>query len=374
MATPRCQRCVARGLTCFYPGRAIQAERSNQVRHLLAPANDNSIQSSASSSAGSTHYDSSEELLFPSEQDNFLDESFLNSINESSELQLIDPAIVDEMVRQEIEEDHIIAGSCYQARTEFCARVYQNFPKQFVDLGSTPFIHNTWMRENYMPVLQDAMSCCALYCSKTPENETLVFRDVEMKAQKLVRDTNLFIIDVKDLLTAVQAMILYQVIRLFDGNIRQRAQAEEHEAILRMWTTQLKSHFRHSGSEMRTLNDPDGPDWTTWILSESIRRTVLSSYMLDGTYTFLKQGYDHVASKIRIMSFTAHTALWDANSEYSWRQAYHDTDRLEINIRNCTSSLMKARPNDLCDIGKMILAAHEGVEYFKEWLGKEKLV
>jgi hypothetical protein len=55
------------------------------------------------------------------------------------------------------------------------------------------------------------------------ENQAPVSRNLEHKQQQLIASIDLFLISNTDLLVAVQALLLYQMIRLLDGDIRLRA-------------------------------------------------------------------------------------------------------------------------------------------------------
>ena len=48
---------------------------------------------------------------------------------------------------------------------------------------------------------------------------------------------------VEDNLLVLQALILYQIIRLFDGDVRQRANAERHLELLDSWTLRLQQNY-----------------------------------------------------------------------------------------------------------------------------------
>ena len=104
-----------------------------------------------------------------------------------------------------------------------------------------------------------------------------------------------------DLLASVQALLLYQIIRLL---VRQRADAEVGEAVLIAWNEQLQGRIQLQSlsADPESSSDSQEPltisTWQDWIISESVKRTVLTSYMLQGVYSFLKLGYDKVSGKV----------------------------------------------------------------------------
>ncbi|EKG09998.1 GsfR2 [Macrophomina phaseolina MS6] len=90
--------------------------------------------------------------------------------------------------------------------------------------------------------------------------------------------------------------------------------------------------------------------------------------MLKGFYEYLKFGYDELS--VKGLSITAQAALWDAQSEFGWRTAYCERDRLEMRLAHWESDLANARPDDLEELGVLTMAAYRGLESTAEWLGK----
>ncbi|KAL1617732.1 hypothetical protein SLS56_010868 [Neofusicoccum ribis] len=226
------------------------------------------------------------------------------------------------------------------------------------------------------PVLQDALSACALYCLKNRENQTLVLRNVEQKAQQLVASTDTLLLSTAELLFSVQALLLYQIIRLFDGDIRLRAQAEADEATLMAWTVHLKAHMQQvvpslppSAGALSPVQ-VTAPDWHRWLVKESIRRTVFTAFTLKGVYDYLKYGSDEESGRIHRLCYTAQAALWDAQSENGWRAAYCEQERLELRMESFNEDIAKATPGDLEELSLIVLAIYWGVETVEEWLGK----
>ena len=131
----------------------------------------------------------------------------------------------------------------------------------FVFQGRTLFIQSC---------LYHAFVICALYLAMNETNKIAVFHTMELKVAELIHESNEASWSIADNLAGVQALILVHIIQLFDGDIRQRALAEQHEAILVRWTDQL---------QMRTKNElvaSTSPIWSSWIFVESLHRTSLS--------------------------------------------------------------------------------------------------
>jgi hypothetical protein len=282
--------------------------------------------------------------------------------------------VFEDAVAQQVPNDieRIPSGTTAQARVEFAAKKLAVIPKIFSQQGQTMFIHRHLFQERNCLVLQDALSACALYCLKNTENQTLVFRNLEHKRKQLISSIDPLAAPKMDLLEALQALILYQIISLFDGDIRLRAQAEADEPVLLMWAAQLtlRTHQTQpppSPAEAQSLPGSTSTHWRRWLVEESSRRTLITAFMLKGVYSFLKLGYDTVPDMR--MSFTAQAALWNSQSEISWRRAYYERERLEVRVTHWDEAIAKARPDDLEELGVLIMVMLKGIETAGEWLG-----
>ena len=276
-------------------------------------------------------------------------------------------------------------------RVEFVARRLAAIPRRFASQAQTMFIHRMNFQYTCPTALQDAMSACALYSMKTEANQALVFGHVQQKCQQLVTSTDAQSASKTELLAALQALVLYQMIRLFDGDVHLRALAEADESVTLQWANRLKTllrdstvvrhsaaspitrvGFHSSSSHQRGISVDSSDNWQYWLTTESIRRTIITTYVLSGIYNFLKLGYDGPTPDLRL-SFTAQTALWGAQSESGWRWAREDAnvENLEIRVDRWDETIMKARPEDLEDMGVCVMVMLWGVEGARGWLGRE---
>lgn len=284
----------------------------------------------------------------------------------------------------------ITTGSHFQARTEYAGRRFANQPLALARSGQTAFIHHTQVGSS--PALQDALAASALHAVRNPANAALVRGEIARRSAMLVATTNAAVAATAtsgleldqgrdldpdmDLLSPVQALIVYQCIRLFareDGDFSQQAQAERDEEALRDWTSRL---WRRS---LRPFGDGGGGGigWKAWVWEESVRRTVLAARMLIGVYTFLKQGWDQEENKVGPLGFTARAALWEARSAPEWNAAWaRGGARLEVTMRTWHRDMRDAAPEDAEELGVILRAMMFGLEALEEWLGggREALV
>ncbi|KAF3388793.1 Transcription factor gsfR2 [Penicillium rolfsii] len=113
----------------------------------------------------------------------------------------------------------------------------------------------------------------------------------------------------EELLASAQALMLFHIIQLFDGDVRQRSIAERNMDTLRTWTTRLQVQAEDLGH---------ASSWEEWIFAESIRRTVIFSLLIDSLYSSLKHGYCTNVKLLSMLPFTAGSKLWDLNTSAAW--------------------------------------------------------
>jgi hypothetical protein len=174
-------------------------------------------------------------------------------------------------------------------------------------------------------------------------------------------------------------LLLYQIIRLFDGDIRLRAEAEVDAVVQVRWTVELLKYFRPlkaSGDGVDGMEGVEGPkmDWQEWLFDESVRRTILTSYMIQGVYSFLKEGMDPVCGKVDKLSFTARAELWEAPSEFRWNDAWAKTPPYEIRISEWDTDAAGIGLGECDELGLIMMAVIKDLDLTTQWVGNENLV
>lgn len=168
------------------------------------------------------------------------------------------------------------------------------------------------------PFYQDLLTTAMLYTQKSPSTQSLVFRILELKAKTLVSHfSNCPAWPIDDGLVAVQTLLVYQIIRLFDGDIRLRGAAERDFVHLENWTGNLQQTYLSS-----TLALPDAALYDRWVYLESARRTIMMSVFLQGMYAQLRDGACPLVPQLAElpMSITA-GRLWRFSEDKWWDRA-----------------------------------------------------
>jgi hypothetical protein len=200
-----------------------------------------------------------------------------------------------------------------QEQIEFCIGQFKAFIPQLVRNNRSPFIHHD-LYPNMPPVVyQNLLGISAMYCQKSPQNQTIIFSMLDNRISSLIESSKSSLWSTKDYLVGVQVLIIYQIIRLFDGDIRQRANAERHLGILETWTFQLNSTSNICSDDCAT----ESP-YQRWVFIESARRTVIMSIMVQAMYSLLKDGFCTSIPLMATLPVSADGALWGASEETWW--------------------------------------------------------
>lgn len=227
----------------------------------------------------------------------------------------------------------------------------QSWLKRWVEEGHSPLTHRQLYRDHMPDCVQDAFTSLTAYYAATPATKPATMRMINSRANKLVQSQVYLDLDPSDFavggitldtlthVSRTQALFIYQMIRLYDGDIRSRADAELHRDVLHAWACQMfasarldctgaallchqdaiNTYFPPVNGLVTTLNQavPSDPPslWRAWILAESVRRTYLMVTFMLSVYHNLEHGWSVCPGGV---SFTAGNGLWDAETPWTW--------------------------------------------------------
>lgn len=175
----------------------------------------------------------------------------------------------------------------------------KSFVSDFAFHSHNSFIHPLYSHnpdESLPTPFTDALSLCALHTLKSPHT----FFILDSKLSNLISASERDYWSTYDWLLAVQVFILYQIIRLWSSNERQKLNAERQIPLLMQWTNQLQIEYvgllaQGMDSKPSTGNCSEKSQiqdyHKRWVLLESIRRTVMVSFVLQCLYGGCKDGY-----------------------------------------------------------------------------------
>ena len=270
---------------------------------------------------------------------------------------------------------------------------------QWVNEGSNPFIHSRLYQTRFPRSIQDAYTALHCYLHKTAKNEQIIFQIIEDRAKSLLSEhgnlpgslrpesvrLSVSSLDALEHLARVQALLVYQIIGLYDGNIRLRHLAESNIPVLDSWLHQMVQHASQAvylgssisssardqtavGLSMSDIAHSDNQLWYSWILAESIRRTWLVASGMQGIYLAIQQGGKCPAC-LGGMMFTTRQGVWEANSAPVWEKLCLEVNVGLLHLAESDQLFTQAEPGDVNEFSKVMLEIVFGREKVQRWSG-----
>jgi hypothetical protein len=222
----------------------------------------------------------------------------------------------------------------------------------------------------------DAHACCALYLAKNEINAFVIFRSIDIRVQDLLASP--LPSTPEETLARVQALLLYQIILLFDGDILARAATEATTTALFDAALALMNHITSEppSISLSTATLPLYPVaaardfWAFWIFQESARRTVLITFFLLQTSRMLSRQLPLQCDGKAYLcqSWTMSSYLWNARDPLEFALAWKDKKHYVVANADFSEFLDGARGDDLETFGKIFLTALIGIDEAKGWL------
>ncbi|EHK50321.1 hypothetical protein TRIATDRAFT_211696 [Trichoderma atroviride IMI 206040] len=225
--------------------------------------------------------------------------------------------------------------------------------QQWVNDCSCPFIHAHLYKDDLPSCIQNAFTATAAYFTKTAANKGLILRIIEGHCNKLLDQLEDGLDVTEDTIASgtfnhlarTQALLIYQIIRLFDGDIRSRAQAENNMDLL--FVAAL---------------------WHAWYVAESIRRTYVAIIFVQGMYQTLKQGWAFCPGGV---SFTVTNGLWDSPSAHTWWELFLRDTAPPAQSLQLERLLHENQPAEVDTFVQPLLVASYGHERVDQWIAQQ---
>ena len=163
------------------------------------------------------------------------------------------------------------------------------------------------------------------------------------------------------LLAVTQALILFLIQHAFGQKDLTSKPIETGFQVLMKWRTLLWSRG------FRAMPDDLTP-WQSWLLGESVRPTILMSYLVEGTYSARRRGWCIHRLFVYALPFSTQGSLWLADTEDEWSalvgtnvNTVGDTAQELVSFEEFTRTFAKTpfQPGD--DLfQKLLLISHHG--------------
>ncbi|EUC40828.1 hypothetical protein COCMIDRAFT_107770 [Bipolaris oryzae ATCC 44560] len=313
---PFCKRCFVKGLDCAYPTppKTPVSVRDTEIviRHTDTPPRDSSQPATATiasaSATAATNAATSVEPDCDFARDPWIvlrrdggessesDEASLSSSSESSPevwmghdnsltarlplRRTLLPTVVVPVLLNEQQSTFVIEGLCSLVTSMACS-------------GTTHFLHRNLFADHDQPVAyQDCVALSALYMAQNASyTGNILVNSINAKIAALVKEAPTW--SLMQHLAAVQALIIYQIIRLFDPILGAQEQAVKHNVLLEQWATSL---FHRSCYDMPFFAD----ERSRWVFTESLRRTLFMAVFTRCSWSVFTCG--GLASQVHVLA------------------------------------------------------------------------
>jgi len=400
---PSCVRCAARGRSCVYPpsrSRAASSSRpllSNALRGSVPSVEDGLLADLASNTSSSTA-----DLTHADEH--MLDLTISLSDNDLA----APPSLTEEPSVPATRADWFLGPETWsishrvvtsadvpigKATMKKYIAVLQSWFERWVTTGSNPFIHPRLYSADFPTCVQVAYATLASYIHRTPANTDIVLQIIEDRSNDLLQENGAVLklvggeqwtdegeqdLDLFAQLARLHALMVYQIIGLFDGDIRLRHVAEGHLVVQNSWADKLLHSAANSLSNTHAiathlvgrLPRPSTylqEQWYLWILSESIRRTWLIAVSMSPIFFALQQCWSACPGGIM---YTNHSGLWNATSATEWEKQCSERNVAFLQRFDCATLFDNAEPADVDEFGMAILHMTFDKELLENWMNK----
>ncbi|KAL4772270.1 hypothetical protein BDW60DRAFT_187745 [Aspergillus nidulans var. acristatus] len=232
---------------------------------------------------------------------------------------------------------------------QWLIRELKSYPPQFAKQGETIFIHRQLYRESMPQSIRMAFGISCSSCLLSDANRNTLFKAIDSEVDELLNTAEPAAL--RDDLARLQALLLYQTIRLFQGTLEQRSSAEQQQSLLMARALRLVSR---SQNELTG----DAADRHTWVLAECIRRTAIVVYMLYGVSSISREGVCVGLHTLAKLPVSTAVAAWNATEEVDGEGAVDGT----ISYEDFLACWLVSTPRRLDPFERLLIVPCRGVD------------
>jgi hypothetical protein len=149
----------------------------------------------------------------------------------------------------------------------FIVQSLKSYPSTFAKDNCTPWMHRSLYKDQMPSSIRSCFTVSTLYSNMTNSNKASVFRVLcqsldELKRQRLTNTP-------QEKLERVQALFMYQIIGLFDGDITLRSNADRNMPLLQDWLDELFKIRENLGASESTNDSHPPRSWEVTTLTFS---------------------------------------------------------------------------------------------------------
>lgn len=166
-----------------------------------------------------------------------------------------------------------------RTRVGYIVDFITNMYREFARTRSLPFVHPRLYGSHLPRTMMAAFSAATAYLTRTRENRAWVYKLIADVAREIHREGEKAGLTPVEKIARVQALVILDSIRVFDGDVALRAASEREMPQFLTWMNQLKEltgEMEGGVSPQAGMTRERPPaSWEAWVLLESARRTVM---------------------------------------------------------------------------------------------------
>lgn len=204
-------------------------------------------------------------------------------------------------------------------------RRLQSCAKMMVDEARTPFMRPLPDQDVYTnSAFDDALVACTAYLSRNKHNQASLNRTLTRTYTSLVHKLKVSSRP-EEVLSATQGVVMLEIMLLLGDDEHLRGLAVSCTnvvtnaiAALNQWLIAELAYPSAHVTDMEGATSNSKVRYRRWLVLESVRRTVLTYWFLQGAYRHLRDGYCELVPLLSTLPLTVNGDLWAADDELTW--------------------------------------------------------
>ncbi|KXJ86537.1 hypothetical protein Micbo1qcDRAFT_219106 [Microdochium bolleyi] len=278
---------------------------------------------------------------------------------------------------------HVVAQEMYQpwhladpnSNIALTVSAVKSFCPQYAKESCTPYLHKELYRHAMPDCVLKAWTTCLQYSTVTPGNRGMVLRALHQSVVELHQTMSTGVTTAMERLGRLHALMVYQVIRMFDGDITLGNDAARDMPLLEAWATDMlatRDNLDGQHSAGTTQQKPSPPEtWERWIFAESVRRTCMMAFMIHTLWRVLARQESTADACIGIWAsvhrWTLSRHLWEAGDSYEFYKAWREKPSFVVESFDFAMFLETGKPDDVDSFARILMTMWFGAAEMKEF-------
>ncbi|KAI0890503.1 uncharacterized protein GGS22DRAFT_14452 [Annulohypoxylon maeteangense] len=253
----------------------------------------------------------------------------------------------------------------------YIVNVLKNFHTTFAQYKSTIYMHGQLYASNPPRWILQAFATCVLYTSQTAATRGFVLKILQENVNNLIHTASGTSFTPREKLARVHALMAYQTIRMFDGDIALNQQAQNDMPIMEAWNEELRKIRDNLNDvfelDMIELRKKQPESWERWLFAESVRRTYIIGLALRTFWDLLRDQGDEsdFGNWEYIHRWTLSRHLWAAQNSFDFWRAWNEKPMWVINAFCFDEFLRTGKGDDIDDLALVFLVLSFGLDEVK---------